>query len=267
MVPFVLTLRSLGELADQAGLPQRRSMVLERLDSHDASPFAINASEAIYPASMIKTPLVAAAFVDVADGRLDFEDRFTVTDAHITANDTDSPLVVNYESSLSEITFRAIAHSDNVATNMLFDILGRERATVVARERLALRATAFHRKLSGAEPLIVDSDWNGRDRNAHPACDAAQLFAAIARDEIPYAARLRASLAAQHWNEKLSLGLAPGDTFAHKTGDTDEVTHDGGILTTAQGRGYVIVVYTTFASNDDHNARLAAFMRALRPLL
>jgi beta-lactamase class A len=161
----------------------------------------------------------------------------------------------------------AISRSDNVATNVLFDLAGRDRATAIARERLGLHDTVFARKLSGSDPLIQDPEWDGTTRNAHPAADAARLFAAIARDEIPFASRLRDMLAAQAWNEKLSLGLQPGDRFFHKTGDTSEVTHDGGILLCEGGKRCVIVAYTGLASTDAHNARFAPFMRRIRPLL
>ncbi len=62
-------------------------------------------------------------------------------------------------------------------------------------------------------------------------------------------------------------GLREGDRFAHKTGDTDEVSHDGGILTLANGRRFVLVVYTALPSSPEADARLAAFARALRPQL
>jgi hypothetical protein len=45
------------------------------------------------------------------------------------------------------------------------------------------------------------------------------------------------------------------------------VTHDGGILDTAEGARYVVVVYTALAAGADADARFATFMRALRPLL
>ena len=69
------------------------------------------------------------------------------------------------------------------------------------------------------------------------------------------------------WNTKLSAGLEPGDRFAHKTGDTDDSSHDGGILELARGGRYVIVAYSELASNDETDARFAAFMRRLRPML
>lgn len=222
---------------------------------------------AIYPASMIKVPLVAAALHEVAAGRLGLDDEVEVTEDNLTYNDAPSPLVSSYRSQVSELIQLAIASSDNVATNMLFDLVGRERATRIARDSFELRATAFHRKLSGSEPLIVDRGWDGTHRNTHPARDAARLFAMIARDEIAHADILRTALAQQYWNDKLSQGLEADDVFLHKTGDTDEVSHDGGILVTRDGARYVIVVYTEVESSEKQSARMSLFMRALRAVL
>ena len=58
---------------------------------------------------------------------------------------------------------------------------------------------------------------------------------------------LRATLSRQHFNGKLAAGLREGDRFEHKTGGTDNVSHDGGILRTAEGRAYVIVEYPSGA--------------------
>jgi len=103
--------------------------------------------------------------------------------------------------------------------------------------------------------------------NRHSLGDAARLFELIARDRVPYAFELRQTLARQEWNNKLTGGLLPGDRFAHKTGDTDEVTHDGGILDTEQGASYVLVLYTGLESDDENNAKFAPFMRSLRQYL
>ena len=239
--------------------------VVQSLDAPSAALVAPDTP--LYPASMIKTPLAAVTLAEVAAGRFAIDDQIAVSAANLTHNDAPSPLVPGYRATVRELCVRAIAFSDNVATNELFDLVGRERASELARERLGLRATAFFRKLSGSEPLILDRGWDGEHRNTHPPADAAALLAAIARDEIPHADLLGEALAAQIWHEKLARGLRAGDRFAHKTGDTDEVTHDGGILTTREGRRYVIVVYLGNESSETNNARLASFMEALRALL
>jgi beta-lactamase class A len=240
--------------------------ILRRLDA-PGSEAAVDPGAAFYPASMIKTPLAAAVLGLVGDGMLDPQARHCVTPANMTVNDLPSPLEPGYEATLDELIELMVTRSDNVATNMLYDVAGRDRATHIVQQRIGLTATAFHRKLSGSLPLIHDPDWDRVHMNTHPPADAAKLFELIARSRIPFAWRLRIVLARQEWNNKLSAGLDGGDVFAHKTGDTDEVTHDGGILETARGAGYVIVVYTGMESNNDNNARFGTFMRELRRLL
>ena len=251
-------------MAARAGL-ERPSIVVRSLHA-TASPVdaGLDPDLALYPASTIKTPLVACILVDVAAGRLDLDSRHEVGAGNMTANDAESPLVPGYRASLLELAELCIERSDNVATNVLFDVAGRERATETAARRLGLHATAFHRKLSGSDPLVADPGWDGKHRNAHTAADSARLYASIARDEIPLAGILLSLLDRQRWNEKLSTALRAGDRFAHKTGDTSEVTHDGGILTTESGNRYVVVVHAGMPSTDANAARFGAFMRELR---
>jgi beta-lactamase class A len=251
--------------AAQAGL-KPAAVVMRRLDA-DEPAVEIDADAPFYPASMIKTPLAAAALALVHDGELALDGRFEVTEANMTTNDKPSPLVPGYVSPLRELLDLMLTRSDNVATNMLYDVVGRERATAMVRERFGLAKTAFHRKLSGSLPLIRDPHWDGVQMNAHPPSDAARLFEAIARSEVPFAWMLRDVLLRQEWNTKLSGGLHAGDRFAHKTGDTDEVAHDGGILETANGASYVVVVYTGAGSSDEHDARFGAFMQTVRDAL
>lgn len=250
--------------AEAAGL-NPCSIVLHDL-SLAVPAVAIEPDRYFYPASMLKTPLAVVACTLVARGELRLDQPFTVTASNMTANDMESPFVTGYRGPLSEIIERAITHSDNVATNMLFDICIRERATAMIQNEYGLQHTAFYRKLSGSDPLIVDPGWDKEHRNAHSAGDAAKLFALIARNGVPLAAELRSILAKQRFNDKLSLGLRPGDHFEHKTGDTDEVTHDGGILRTG-ARDYVIVVYSGLPSSPQNNARFGPFMQEVRALL
>lgn len=214
---------------------------------------------------MIKLPLAAAALLLVARGELDEGAPVVIDPRNLTANDGESPLVGGYRTTLDELLFLTLARSDNVGTNQLFDLAGRERAGRLLRDELGLRETSLRRKLSGGHPLVRDPEQTGR--NTHPAADAARLLHLIATEAFPGAARLRSYLARQEWNAKLSAGLRPGDRFDHKTGDTDEVSHDGGILTTAEGERYVVVLYSASPSSDATDARFAAFMQALRPSL
>lgn len=238
--------------------------VLEDLESGEIVRAGVD--RPFYPASMIKTPLAAAVYWLAHTKQITLDGPVIVTQANMTANDASSPLVPGYAAQYEQLIDLMISRSDNVATNMLFDVAGRSRATQAVRDEFGLTETAFYRKLSGSEPLIEDPEWDGVHRNTHPPEDAAHLFSLIARDRIPCARLLFDMLTRQSWNEKLPAGLSPGDRFAHKTGDTDEVTHDGGILETAHGR-YVLVVYTGMQSAPGNNEKFGPFMARLRTML
>jgi len=254
--------RRLCALADSAGLGDPAIYITPLADPGGAS--VLDPGATIYPASMIKTPLAVAAAAAARDGRLGWTDPVRVTPANMTPNDAPSPLVPGASTTVGELVELMLTRSDNVATNVLIDCVGRGRATAELAV-LGFPETAIRRKLSGTLPLIDDPEATGR--NAHPAREACELFRRIAADDVPGAALIADLLAAQYWNSKLSAGLAPGDRFAHKTGDTDEVSHDGGILTLASGERYAVAVYTTLGSDAQTDARFADFMRALRPLL
>jgi len=241
------------------------SVVIEPLEGTAGLRAVLDPAKPLYPASMIKVPVAAALALAYEEGRRGPGDRVRVEAGSVTANDAPSPFVLGYEATLDEAAGAMLSTSDNVATNMLIDVLGRDWIGSVCRERLGLAATAVRRKLSGSLPLIDDPEATGR--NAHPAADAAILFSAIARERGGRFGWIYDALAAQIWNDKIPAGLWPGDRFAHKTGDTDEGSHDGGVLTLADGRAYVLVIYSSLPSNAESDARIASFARTLRDAL
>lgn len=256
-----LTGAELGDLARQSGLTGAQIYLIDlpsgRRWEHDDGRW-------LYPASLIKLPLAAAVGRAIDDGRVDWETPVRIDACNETPNDAPSPVVPGYRTDVAELVTLMLQRSDNVATNQLYDLLGRERATADVNG-LGYEGTFFRRKLSGATPLIDDPAASGR--NSLPAAEAAALLAALDAGRLPQSDRLRAILATSWWDVKLSRGLEPGDAFAHKTGDTDEVSHDAGILALAGGGRFVIVVYTELPSCEENDQRFGAFMRALRPRL
>jgi len=248
----------LGALGAETGLAGA-SLVVASLG--DGSRAAWHADAAMTPASMIKVPIALGLAIraDREPGLL--ERTVTVDPADITFSDAPTPFVPGTVASLGALARGMIADSDNVATNTLISALGRA-AIDADLAAVGLRATAVRRKLSGRLPLIDDPGALGR--NAHPAADSALAFAEIARRNDPW---LLAALRAQRWNGKLSRGWNPRDAFAHKTGDTDEASHDGGILTLPGGARYVVVAYSTLPTGPGADDAHAAFARALRPRL
>jgi beta-lactamase class A len=255
--------KELGRLLAEAGLAPAGAVVLELGPEGTVLWTAEQAAPSqISPASLIKVPIAAALADRFKAGAMRPEDRVAIAAANVTANDGPAPFAAGAEAALADLAWAAIAWSDNTATNVLIDVLGRKNVEAFAR-RCGLTATHVRRKLTGAPPPVADPGATGR--NCHPPADAARLFAAIAAWGGGH--WLYRALAAQAWNEKLSAGLAPGDRFAHKTGDHDAACNDGGILETAAGRRFVVVAYCGAASAPAIDAAHGRFMRLLRPLL
>ena len=258
----MLSDNDLSAVARESGI-EEYSIVISPLDG--AGPtLAVQTRLDLYPASMIKTPLAVAVAVAESARRLSWTEPLDVLPANMTFNDAPSPLSLGARATVEELVDLMLERSDNVATNMLIDRVGRVAASADLAA-LGFERTAIRRKVSGALPLLADPDATGR--NTHPAAEAAALFARIAHGNVAGATRIRHALERQYWNSKLPAGLEPDDRFAHKTGDTDEVSHDGGILTLASGERFVLVVYTALCSNAENDAKLRTFMRSLRKRL
>ena len=266
MLPLTqdLTDKLLSDMLQRHGLIDA-TIFLESLTHHhrEKSQWQSNTEQDMYPASMIKVPL-ALAVAEYLTSSDQPRAQCTITSQQMTNNDAPSPFVPGYEAPVWELVDFMLRQSDNVATNVLLDFVGRERGTDILRS-YGLQRTSLCRYLSGSAPRINDPLSLGE--NTHHALDAATLFNLIAAHKVPYADRLLAALDAQMWNTKLSAGLEPGDRFAHKTGDTSDVSHDGGILTLADGTTYIIVLYTSLPSTPETDARFGGFMRDLRPYL
>jgi beta-lactamase class A len=224
----------------------------------------------IYPASVIKVPIMAEVFHQFETGELRPDDRVVVTQSNQTATSGPAPFVPGYVATVRELVDLMITHSDNVATNQLIDIVRRQRVTEYMHD-LGLPTFLLGRKLSGSEPLIDDPEKVGRNRL--PVAEIARLLILIARDAVPGAGAQREILQRCVHNDKLVPGLLPGDVFMHKTGETSDVSHDAGILVTAGGKSYVIALYcdvepTADEADAEHaNPFMVRWMRAVRPRL
>jgi len=252
-----------------SGIGDRGYAYVADLDANRAAGW--RADENIYPASVIKVPIMAEAFRQIDEGLLRADDVVVMKESNQTTTwGGDTPFAPGTKATVRDLVDRMITHSDNVATNQLFDVLRRESVTAYMR-KLGLPTFLLGRKLSGSDPLIVDPEIVGRNRL--PPREIAALLMLIARDRIPGAAAQRDILRRCVHHEKLALALREGDIFMHKTGETSDLSHDAGILVTANGRTYVVVLYTTPEpkaddSDADHiNPFMTAWMRSLRDRL
>ncbi len=259
----MLTTDFVQTAAMQAGLVNP-SIVVRQLDVPVAHTIELDALRPTYPASMIKLPIACAIYTLVERRLLDAESRVEITADNMTLTDMASPFVPGYVASIAELVELMITRSDNVATNCLIDVGDRRRMNDIVAE-LGLGSTLINRKLSGADPRIADPQSLGE--NSHPAADFAKLAEEIHYQRVPYARLMQEILSRQEWNDRLSRGLESGDRFAHKTGDTSTVCHDGGILRLASGECWIVVAYTECPEDAGNVDRFRTFASAIRPFL
>lgn len=161
------------------------------------------------------------------------------------------------EVSVQRLVDLMITRSDNVATNTLMDVLGRQNINATMA-RLGWPDLQLNRKLGGAAP-IPDPGYVG-GRNQVRADQVSDLLARIEEGRLitPEAsARMKEILGRQMDNDKIPAALPPDARVYHKTGETSRVTHDTGIVVLG-GRRLVLSIlserppggttYRTFAN-------------------
>ncbi len=104
-----VTPERLAVLAAEAGLTGV-SLVVGQLEN-PAGWSTLDADRRIYPASMIKVPLVAACLLEIAAGRFFAGTQVEVSASNMTANDEDSPLVPGYRATVEELMRLAVERS------------------------------------------------------------------------------------------------------------------------------------------------------------
>lgn len=249
--------RGLAPVADTA--PPRADATLDRLvDAHTTSSGGhlgvvvynlstgqyadSNADDLFYSASLYKLGVLYTVLADAREGRLNLDDRLTVT-ARTQRHEGETSLTVGEQMTVAEALRRMIGWSDNTSAYLLLDHVGWERVNEAMR-RFGLAYTRVGEPGATTRPSEV-----------------AQLLTAIATDRAvdgEASARMRALLLEQKKNDRLPAYLPSAVPVAHKTGELPGVRHDAGIVYGPRGV-YVIVVMAD--GLDDEEAGQAAIAR------
>lgn len=242
------------------------------LDLDRPDSLLLGAATRFHAASMMKVPVMIQAFRDVDAGRLRLDEAIPVANEFRSlvdgspyslsaSDDSDSSLYgrVGRTATVRELVELMITVSSNLATNTLIDRVQAARAQATA---LALGADSIQVRRGVEDGKAYRAGLN----NTTTARDLGVLFAAIARGRAASAASCRAMLdvlGRQRLNEGIPAGLPPGTRVAHKTGWITGTHHDGGIVTAADGRRYVLVVLTRGIAEEAASARLIAAIAGL----
>jgi beta-lactamase class A len=207
----------------------------------------------VHAASTMKVPVMIQLFRDRDAGLLRLDDSVTITKTFrsivdgssydlAAPDDSDSTLYrrVGERESIRYLMERMITVSSNLATNILIELVGADRAQATMRELGADSISV----LRGVEDTKA---YEAGRNNTTTARDLGIIFGAIAegRAASPEAcSEMLAILERQEFNEGIPAGVPSDVRVGHKTGWITGIRHDGGILTLSDGRRYVLVVLT-----------------------
>lgn len=178
-------------------------------------------------ASMIKM-LIAYSFLEqVQARRYALDDLYTLQGSDIVGGSgTLSGLGVGAQVSYRDILMRMIDVSDNTGANILIDACGIDTINATAK-RLGLDHTELNRHMMDYDAMSAGLE------NYTCADDLAALMRMVYEGSFVDAASsdvVMTALRQQQDRGGIVDGLPAGVAFAHKTGELDTVTHDGGIV-------------------------------------
>ncbi len=189
--------------------------------------FSLRADEPMCAASVIKLTVMAELFRQIGDGELDPERRIPIRDAdRVPICGVLTLMHTGMEVTAIDLCWLMITVSDNMATNMLIDLLGIEKIQANIC-RLGLEGVELNRKLFEKRP-----EWR-KKTNYITAASIGRLLEQIYQGTLvsPEASRrMMEMLLAQQCTNKIPLLLPREGLAAHKTGEDTGITHDVGIL-------------------------------------
>lgn len=185
-----------------------------------------NAEEPMCAASVIKLTVMAELFRRFETGELDRDLKLTVKDEdRVPICGVLTLMHTGMEVTPVDLCWLMITISDNMATNLLIDLLGIESIQENNR-RLGLEGVSISRKLFDRRPGYREK------MNFVSAAGIGKLLEMIWKGELvsrQASKEMMEMLLAQQCTNKMPLLLGEG-AAAHKTGEDEGITHDVGIV-------------------------------------
>ncbi len=213
----------------------------------------LHADEPFHPASTVKLAIMAEAYLAAADGRVHLEDLLMVAnlfrslaDGRIYALDPDDDsdpgfyATVGSLCSIDDLLEHMIVRGSNLAANVLLEHLGAEQVSTSMAD-LGAPGIVVRRGLQDLRAHALGMN------NTATARALRTLLLRLARGEVasPAASHAMVGLMLREPSRVGVRALLPADVLvAHKSGWTEAVAHDAGIVLPAVAEPYVLVVLT-----------------------
>lgn len=207
---------------------------------------AINEHEVFQAASIIKVPILIAAYRDISAGRLHPDALHSVLEsAKIAGSGVLKELHAGLEVTVRDLLTLMIIVSDNTATNMVIDLVGLDRVNRALQD-YGLKETALRRLLVGGTFADRPDYRLGIDNTVTAAETGALLQLLVDGRAVSSRAdqEMLDILARQQVNDRIPRLLPPATRVAHKTGELRDVRHDAGVVYHDGRPEYILVVLT-----------------------
>lgn len=235
----------------------RSGIIIKDLDT--GWEYAHNGERLFPSASIVKVPIMAAVFQAAHEGRVSFDRIITMKASdRVSGSGILKTRPAGSRYSVKTLMRLMITRSDNMAANMLIDLLGRKYLNAYFK-RIGLRHTNlsrdmmdFKRRRKGIEnyttpkdvSILLEKMYKGRFINRKVSGQCLAL------------------LKMQKVKDRIPRRLPEGVVVAHKTGLERSVCHDAGIVFTPNG-DFLICVLTkssgSFSASKEFIARIAAY--------
>lgn len=219
---------------------------------HTGKEILLKEDEPFCAASVIKIAIMVELFRQAEAGRVDLKARVTLADTDkVGGSGILKVLSPGVDLPLIDIARLMIAVSDNTASNLLMDVVGKDRVNLTMRD-LGFPGIVLRRRFMTV-PVAE------RTPNSITPRDVTGLLEKIARGEVVshWACEQMVGILKQQQHndlmpallplageeDELLVGELPRVEIAHKTGAVSRVRHDAGIVY-ARGRDYVLTVLT-----------------------
>lgn len=209
-------------------------------DLQTGEKLTMNEHQSFYAASLIKVPIMTTVFAEVYVGNLALETKIKLRREDLVGGaGVLQHMTPGTELTIQDLVTLMIIQSDNAATNIMIDTVGKKNIRKLMR-KTEMTGSQFHNKL-----MVVPAELEGF--NEVTAADMGKHLRYLATGKvISYDSCLKmiAILKQQQHRDRIPhhlpdpdgdvIGMLPKWELANKTGTVNNITHDTGILYVGQ---------------------------------
>ncbi len=226
----------------RAAYPGHTAVIFSDLDKDTRVEFEPEAR--FESASLVKLPILAELYRQFEMGEHTPEETLVLLESQKKGGSgklKDAP--EGSQHTLAALGEAMVTESDNTATQMLTDLLSKEKVQTGATA-MGMKGTTVQRDIFDFEAIDAGKD------NYITAKDAALFLEQLARQELPGSPAMSEILERQKRKDMIGKGFPAEVRVAHKTGELDGILHDAGIVYAPRGN-FILVCLSDQVSDKE----------------